>query len=374
MQQHRRQNPHSRGQYNSTTSPPSRSTVSTAAKPASNAKKGPSVRSQRPVLYHRKSASAQLPLHPHSHHPHNHHSHNHNHSHHHKSSLPKLLGPGSGPANWTGQHDDDKPEMATSFLQYCAMCEKQITVPCNSVLYCSESCRRKDSRKPLSASSYTYTTLPSSTPPDSPPMSPRAIVTPLTPTGSSLPASLSRIPSDLHDAKSDLDPTEWKPVIGTTNSSTSLSDAWTYLSQFHRDESWATLQQRRSLAHTHRSSASLSMLGMAPPSLINTPSTVASSATSSSSSDYIGAYYAHELSGGAGATRPLPPRHNPSFSGATKGVELVVPHIVTAAPAVPLALGSSLEHDADAGVWLKPHRRRSLKPATPSSIASGVAH
>lgn len=34
--------------------------------------------------------------------------------------------------------------------------------------------------------------------------------------------------------------------------------------------------------------------------------------------------------------RPLPPRHNPSFStsgaGASKGVHLVVPHIVTSAP------------------------------------------
>ncbi|KAI9760985.1 MAG: hypothetical protein M4579_001361 [Chaenotheca gracillima] len=40
--------------------------------------------------------------------------------------------------------------MAASFLQYCATCEKQILVPNNAILYCSESCRRKDSAKPMS--------------------------------------------------------------------------------------------------------------------------------------------------------------------------------------------------------------------------------
>ncbi|KAH0288835.1 hypothetical protein M436DRAFT_84004 [Aureobasidium namibiae CBS 147.97] len=37
--------------------------------------------------------------------------------------------------------------------QFCATCEKQILTPaCNSILYCSESCRRKDHNKPLSHS------------------------------------------------------------------------------------------------------------------------------------------------------------------------------------------------------------------------------
>ncbi|KAA6413700.1 MAG: hypothetical protein FRX48_02061 [Lasallia pustulata] len=56
--------------------------------------------------------------------------------------------------------------MATSFLQFCAMCEKQILVPNNSILYCSESCRRKDSSPPLTSTSTSnpYATILSSTP------------------------------------------------------------------------------------------------------------------------------------------------------------------------------------------------------------------
>ncbi|CRG90581.1 hypothetical protein PISL3812_07625 [Talaromyces islandicus] len=415
---HRRQNPHSRAEGNNNTSPPSTpaptntttntsvsstshrqsSSSSTTTTTAANAKK-PSVRPQRPTLPHRKSASAHLP-HTLTH------SHNLAYNHHRRKSshqtISKLLGPGSGPANWSAQPDDDKPEMATSFLQYCAMCEKQITVPSNSVLYCSESCRRKDSCKPLSASSYTYTMTSTTTPPSSPPMSPRDIVAPLTPTRSSSPTTssvLPRIPSDLHDAKSDLDPTEWKPVIPhhhlpqdrrlRTPSSTSLSsssEAWTFLSQFHHhphNDFGPGL--RRST--THRSSAvslSSTLAGLAP-SLINTPSTMASSLSSSTGSplDYnFGHDTAAGASAGAGATRPLPPRHNPSYTGATKGVELVVPHIAapvlltTAATNSAVASGESLASSPtdshDGGVWLKlHHRHRQSAPA--AAVASGAS-
>ena len=34
--------------------------------------------------------------------------------------------------------DEDEDPMAVSFLNYCTVCEKQIIVPSNSVLYCSE--------------------------------------------------------------------------------------------------------------------------------------------------------------------------------------------------------------------------------------------
>lgn len=307
------------------------------------------------------------------------------------------------------------------------MCEKQITVPCNSVLYCSErylstsiptyvcaciyfiltyySCRRKDSCKPLSASSYAYTmsssttiTTTTTTPPSSPPMSPRAIVAPLTPTRSSSPTAtptlLSRIPSDLHEAKSDLDPTEWKPVIHhsqqhypgrRTPSSTSLSsssEAWTFLSQFHHPHynHYNHNYERRSTASTaHRSSASLSSTlgGLAAPSLTHTPSTVASSVNSTASSSPLD-YYNF---GCYDAARPLPPRHNPSYTGATKGVELVVPHIAapvlldttttstttaTGRAAAAAAFGSLASSPADShdeGVWLKAHHRQSLSVA-----------
>jgi len=79
--------------------------------------------------------------------------------------------------------------MATSFLQFCATCEEQITIPNNSILYCSERCRRRDSLKPLSISIATTAAIGLSrisTPePDLSPMSLRAIVAPMVPTKAS---------------------------------------------------------------------------------------------------------------------------------------------------------------------------------------------
>ncbi|KAI4669783.1 uncharacterized protein J4E79_000061 [Alternaria viburni] len=48
--------------------------------------------------------------------------------------------------------DEDEDSMAVSFLNYCTVCEKQIIVPSNSVLYCSESCKKKDTEKSLTYS------------------------------------------------------------------------------------------------------------------------------------------------------------------------------------------------------------------------------
>ncbi|KAJ6017013.1 hypothetical protein N7451_000392 [Penicillium sp. IBT 35674x] len=242
-------------------------------------------------------------------------------------SISKL---GAGSGHSRGAKDDDEFDMAASFLNFCAMCENQITVPNNSILYCSESCRRKDSCKPLSASMPSMTNMSSmtTTPPHSPPLSPRTIVAPMTPTR---PIPGIRIPDYMHDGKSDLDPTEWKPVLLSTRSSTSLasSDAWNYLSKFHGGNE--TLLARRAA----RSSASLPALvggagatGAHVPSLTHTPSTVASS-FSSTASDDLGSMY--EVASGP-AQRPLPPRHNPYFGSMTaahksKGVDLVVPHM-----------------------------------------------
>ncbi|KAL2052432.1 hypothetical protein ABVK25_007304 [Lepraria finkii] len=44
--------------------------------------------------------------------------------------------------------EDDNEDMGSSFLQFCAMCEKQIVVPNSLILYCSESCRHRDSIMP----------------------------------------------------------------------------------------------------------------------------------------------------------------------------------------------------------------------------------
>lgn len=256
---------------------------------------------------------------------------------------------GSGKDRGTKPTQDDF-DMA-SFLNFCAMCENQITTPNNSILYCSESCRRKDSCKPLSASLPSMPTM-STTPPASPPLSPRTIVAPMTPT---------RVPfggnsSHTHNAKSDLDPTEWKPVLQRSSSSLASSEAWNYLSQFHGDSIRPTI---------HRSSSSLPALAgqtqshrhshSRVPSLTNTPS-VASS-FSSTASDYLGSI---------NESRPLPPRHNPYFAGTSmsKGVELVVPHIAVTDDLDPVSLSDSGSiFPASSAVWEDSCNKRS-KPIT----------
>ncbi|KAJ5762132.1 uncharacterized protein N7511_005514 [Penicillium nucicola] len=244
-------------------------------------------------------------------------------------SIAKLgAGRGTKPA--------DDEDMA-SFLNFCAMCERQITVPNNTLLYCSESCRRKDSCKPLSASlpSMPHSSKMTTTPPTSPPLSPRTIVAPMTPTR--IPSI--RIPSTSHTAKSDLDPTEWKPLLHRSSSALASSEAWSYLSQFHGESGpRATGTSTPTRPVNNRSAASLPALvgGVPPaigtgvdgshvPSLTNTPSTVSSS-YSSAASDSLGSMYMHLYE-----SRPLPPRHNPYFAGTSvaKGVELVVPRIAS---------------------------------------------
>jgi hypothetical protein len=79
------------------------------------------------------------------------------------------------------------------------------------------------------------------------------------------------------------------------------------------------------------------------PALTNTPSTVASS-YSSTASDYLGMYE---------SSRPLPPRHNPYFAtSATKGMELVVPHIVSEHEDLdPVVSDSGSIFPASSAVW-----------------------
>ncbi|KAJ5674258.1 hypothetical protein N7462_009697 [Penicillium macrosclerotiorum] len=284
-------------------------------------------------------------------------------------SISKL---GAGSHTRSVNRDDETDlDMAASFLNFCAMCERQITIPNNSLLYCSERCRRKDSCKPLSASlpsmsnmstmsstmTPSYTTASSTSisfstsPPASPPLSPRTIVAPMTPTRMpSTSLSSIRIPTVSHDGKSDLDPTEWKPVelAGNRGSSTSLasSAAWSYLSQFHGHHPAVMLPQRR----THRSTTSLPALdggASHTPSLVNTPSSIASS-VSSTASDYLAMYE-------PSVPRPLPPRHNPLFAGsaATKDVALVVPRIASTAEEVGVAelSDSGSIFPASSAVW-----------------------
>jgi len=180
------------------------------------------------------------------------------------------------------------------------------------------------------------------TPPTSPPLSPRTIVPPMTPTRvPSNPIPSIRGPTEAHESRTDLDPTEWKPVILGAGSSLASSEAWNYLSRFHGGDE--TLLARRS----HRSTTSLPALvgGTPAPSLTNTPSMASS--YSSTASDYLGSMYETNR-------RPLPPRHKPSFpsSAATKGVELVVPHIATTPDIVAVEMSDSGSiFPASSAVW-----------------------
>ncbi|KAE8375476.1 hypothetical protein BDV26DRAFT_267893 [Aspergillus bertholletiae] len=240
--------------------------------------------------------------------------------------------------------------LESKLTHFCsAMCEKQITVPDNSRLYCSESCRRKDSHKPLSASFTSNHTMSSSTtPPSSPPMSPRTIVPPMTPTKVPITSiQATRILGELHGSTTDQDPSEWKPVIpmGTGGSaSPASSEAWHYLSQFH--SSSAPVPMRRPRAE-HRSSTSLfTLLGStgAPPSLTHTPSTAASSLSSNASESYLS----------EPAYRPLPPRRKSYFSGSAngaKGVELVVPHLEVHVGDSTVEMHGGSIFPASSGLW-----------------------
>ncbi|KAJ5653635.1 hypothetical protein N7490_000638 [Penicillium lividum] len=274
-------------------------------------------------------------------------------------SISKL-GAGSGSGSTArGVKDEDEFDMAASFLNFCAMCEEQITVPNNSILYCSESCRRKDSCKPLSASMPSMTNMSSisTTPPHSPPLSPRTIVAPMTPTR---PIPGIRIPDYMHDAKSDLDPTEWKPVLLSTRSaSLASSDAWNYLSKFHGGKE--SLLARRAA----RSTSSLPALvgganGVNVPSLTHTPSTVASSFSSNASDDLT----MYQVASGP-AQRPLPPRHNPYFGSMTsakKGVELVMPHF--GMDGIPVKV-------VDGDLWEDAHEHERVEKTAPISMVRG---
>jgi len=180
----------------------------------------------------------------------------------------------------------------------------------------------------------------------------------------------------MHDTRADLDPTEWKPVIGSahgrgTSSSAGVaaSDAWHYLSQFHGGNG-ALLARRPS---SNRSSASLpALVGGEGPDvhMPATPSTVASS-FSSTASEGLGSIYAEALT----MQRPLPPRHNPCFSAgtaATKGVELVVPHIAVVSEngSVSSPHGSFLASEGavwEDGACEKTPTSTSLSPSTMSA-------
>ncbi|OCK81090.1 hypothetical protein K432DRAFT_416285 [Lepidopterella palustris CBS 459.81] len=204
---------------------------------------------------------------------------------------------------------EDEEGMAVSFLQYCTTCEKQIIVPNNSVLYCSESCRKKDNEKTLS---YALEHSPPPTPFsnfsfDDMPI--RDIVQPRSPTTTRSQRSscaFSEVSSDDNAVSGDE-----KLRKG--------SEASKYLRQFQSATAMAETSARPTRPRYHRSSTSQVIMSVAP-SLSHTPA----------SSVSISMPYTP-------STRPLPPRNNPhSSSYGSRSIDLVMPF--TAATTAPPSL------------------------------------
>ena len=114
-----------------------------------------------------------------------------------------------------------------------------------------------------------------------------------------------------HDGKSDLDPSEWKPNLPDR----STSDAFHYLSQFHRSSTSLTPIRRPALQSRSNTSVAITT-----PSLSHTPTTNTSSNVSLAGTPY-------EF-----INRPLLSRHDPtnSASAGIKSIDLVIPRIPSA--------------------------------------------
>ncbi|KAF2008566.1 hypothetical protein BU24DRAFT_93203 [Aaosphaeria arxii CBS 175.79] len=208
---------------------------------------------------------------------------------------------------------EDEEVMATSFLQYCTTCEKQIIVPNNSVLYCSESCRKKDNEKELTFS-LDY----------SPPLSPFTNFTfddihfkDIVPLRSPTAALSNRSSVAFSELSSDDNATS------SDDKSRHSSNASLYLHQVQSGNSWADLTNAVRPARPRYNRASTSSANFsAAPSLSHTPGS-----TTSFSMPYTPA-----------TTRPLPPRTNPHTHSASyhaKSVDLVTPLTYTTSNSPP---------------------------------------
>ncbi|CAA9963307.1 hypothetical protein CFE70_006737 [Pyrenophora teres f. teres 0-1] len=202
--------------------------------------------------------------------------------------------------------DDDDDSMAVSFLNYCTVCEKQIIVPSNSVLYCSESCKKKDSEKSLTYSFDHY----------SPPTTPftnfsfddfafRDIVPQRSPTQ---PES-KRSSCAFSDMSSDDNTNE--------HYLRSNSEASNYLRKFQSSIYSSEAAARPYRPRYQRSSTSQFSFSAAP-SLSHTPASSVS----------------YSLPYTPATTRPLPPRTKPSHSSSygAKSIDLVTPVTAPSSP------------------------------------------
>lgn len=241
--------------------------------------------------------------------------------------------------------NDDEDSMAVSFLNYCTVCEKQIIVPNNSVLYCSESCKKKDTESSLT---YAYDHY-------SPPTTPFANFTfddftfrDIVPQRSPTQPDSKRSSCAFSDVSSDNDMTSSEDRYRD-------SEASKYLRKF-QSPTYSTETVRPRPRYNRASTSQFSF--SAAPSLSHTPA---------SSVSYSLPYTPYTPA----TTRPLPPRTKPSHcsSYGAKSIDLVTPvtapsspkHYSHKSPAVQRTSTSTIEGEI---VYAK-------SPVPSPSVASG---
>lgn len=137
-----------------------------------------------------------------------------------------------------------------------------------------------------------------------------------------VPSSQS-IPPVLHDAKADLDPTEWKPDLKDSPS----TEAFKYLSKFHRTPEALTMSRRPVLQGRHTSAL---MMAQTAPSLSHTPTT----SMTSSEGSIAGTPYEFV------ATEPKAETAIYSTSTFTKPIGYVNPAVAADGMLTPIAIAS----------------------------------
>ncbi|KAI5362175.1 putative Zinc binding protein Ecl1/2/3 [Septoria linicola] len=255
-----------------------------------------------------------------------------------QTSPKKTVGSGwstKAGAEEDASKDDEEESGMASFLQFCMTCERQIVTPNSSILYCSEACRRRDSRPPSLQEVQSIQQSIQSPPPMSstnsyfdqriPEIVPRLSPTVLRP--------MSRTFSDLSlsdstdSASSDQDPSETRRDSAATD----------YLQQFYTSFNSSSKHQhhhhcqrpradRTSTTSTGTRSGGDSNTNL--PSLSHSPSS--SYGTIASNASY----------------RPVM-KHNPfSSTFTTKSVELVIPYPTMSTSPTQLLKDASLKSSA----------------------------
>ncbi|KAF3915441.1 hypothetical protein AA313_de0210286 [Arthrobotrys entomopaga] len=229
------------------------------------------------------------------------------------------------------------PLMAASFLPFCSYCEKQIVIPNNGILYCSEACKRRDrdtKQTPIPISgSAPIQQIGGFSSWNTPPLSPRLgyvdvapppnLIAPSSPTcARSIP--LSRTLSNPNAAGCDVSfspPSDPIPL--------------------HRRSAYETSYPTMSAPPSPTSSSGVFLPSKRPHHLprTNTFTAVPSLTSSPSSATSHGPYNPYQ----GNTARPLPPIHNPysySFSNSPRSIDLVTPiSSITSQPAVLANMG-----------------------------------